>query len=219
MNQTLKALLPHLGDATNFTFEKRAAVCIVLRPSKQGELFDILYMQRADVPGDHWAGQIGFPGGKKDEEDESLLHTALREFHEEMGVDLNTKAKYLGPIDAVQGRRAGTELKFSIHPFVFFTEKELRFKLDADEVADYFWIPLERLLDPGMFEPYSLSYKSKEVQLPGVSFPNDKILWGLTYMMSLDFLQRMGKTEEVIQLHKKIAGADTDYISHLFPYP
>lgn len=219
MNQILKVLQSKLGDASSFTFEKRAAVCIVLRPSETGELFDILYMQRADVPGDHWAGQIGFPGGKKDEEDESLLHTALREFHEEMGIDLEQKAKYLGPVNAVQGRRAGTELKFSIHPFVFYTEKSFRFKLDPEEVADSFWIPLEHLLDPQSFQPYTLTYKSKEVQLPGLSFPKDKILWGLTYMMSLDFLQRLGELEEVLQLHKRIAGDETDYLSHLFPYP
>ena len=37
---------------------------------------------------------MAFPGGKKDEGDESLLHTALRELNEEVGLSLPTEKKY-----------------------------------------------------------------------------------------------------------------------------
>ena len=47
----------------------------------------ILLNKRTDTV-EHHKGEISFPGGRKDEEDLSLLDTALRETEEEMGIDI-----------------------------------------------------------------------------------------------------------------------------------
>ena len=58
-----------------------AAVLILLFPDK-GSIHTV-FMQRPDYDGVH-GGQISFPGGKKEPEDENVIKTALREAHEEI---------------------------------------------------------------------------------------------------------------------------------------
>ena len=62
---------------------KRAAVLITLF-KKEGE-YHILFTRRTDNV-EHHKGQISFPGGRQDLEDQDLLSTALREAKEEMGI-------------------------------------------------------------------------------------------------------------------------------------
>ena len=63
-----------------------AGVTLLLYP-KDGE-YCILLNKRSDTVDDH-KGEISFPGGRKDPEDKTLLDTALRETHEEMGISPN----------------------------------------------------------------------------------------------------------------------------------
>jgi hypothetical protein len=67
---------------------KRSSVSIILRPttsssSTTATSFDILYLRRADYPGDPWSGQVCFSGGKRESIDQSDLETAVRETKEE----------------------------------------------------------------------------------------------------------------------------------------
>ena len=66
-----------------------ACVMALIHPKEDGNLY-ITYIERASShPDDKHAGQIGFPGGKFEKEDESLEICALREVEEELGLNVN----------------------------------------------------------------------------------------------------------------------------------
>ena len=64
---------------------KTDAAVLVPLFHRGGELTAVLTERRADLR--RHAGEISFPGGRQDEPDEDLRRTALREAHEEIGLD------------------------------------------------------------------------------------------------------------------------------------
>ena len=83
--------------------------------------FEVLFVRRADNPGDPWSGQVSFPGGKQDVADGGCdRSTAVRETFEEIGVDLRApRFVYLGQIDDRSAFSRGTKVDLSISTFVF----------------------------------------------------------------------------------------------------
>src|SRR5512143_2692083 len=65
---------------------KRAAVAALVRDAPAGPR--VLLMKRVDREGDPWSGHISLPGGRHDKRDPDLLATAIRETHEELGIQL-----------------------------------------------------------------------------------------------------------------------------------
>ena len=100
----------------------------------------ILMIKRALHLKSH-AGEIGFPGGvyEKDE-DKSLLATALRETQEEVGVQVEA-SQVIAQLPIVN-----TRLGFEITPFVSVFSAAMEFKLQEDEVEEILEIPLTSLL-------------------------------------------------------------------------
>ncbi|HUB35913.1 MAG TPA: CoA pyrophosphatase, partial [Solirubrobacteraceae bacterium] len=76
-----------------------------------GDLHAVFTRRRSDLR--RHAGEISFPGGRRDPEDADLLHTALREAHEEIGLRPES-VRVLGPLPAVSTFVTGYE----IHPYV-----------------------------------------------------------------------------------------------------
>ena len=81
----------------NSNFQRRASVLIPLLEIR-GELF-VLFTERSRHLRTH-AGQVSFPGGKKDSQDSNSLDTALRETYEEIGLHAE-KVEILGSIDQI----------------------------------------------------------------------------------------------------------------------
>ena len=135
---------------------------------------------------------MAFPGGKSEKQDASLRHTAERETLEEIGLDLPSFAEHLGPLDEVQGRKAGQKLPFAIAPFVYWLNEEPELKPDPAEVAAVHWISLGHLLDPGNFSPRPREFNGVKVELPGIEWDRHWI-WGLSYLMLQDLFRRMGE--------------------------
>ena len=124
-----KAVEPH---------PKKAAILVMLYP-KHNETY-ILMIKRALHLKSH-AGEIGFPGGvyEKDE-DKSLLATALRETQEEVGVQVEA-SQVIAQLPIVN-----TRLGFEITPFVSVFSAAMEFKLQEDEVEEKLEITLNSLL-------------------------------------------------------------------------
>ncbi|WP_413292713.1 NUDIX hydrolase [Bdellovibrio sp. HCB185ZH] len=165
-----------------------ACVSLILRGPADD--LQIGYIQRAIHPLDRWSGQIAFPGGKREEWDASALATALRETQEEVGIVL-TPEEMIGRLDDVQARKAGTLLEFFIRPFVFYTEREFEVRLDHNEVADFFWVPLKDLVNPERSISYELMREQLRMELPAISLNREIPLWGLSYMITQDLLNRL----------------------------
>ncbi|WP_020179310.1 CoA pyrophosphatase [Methylopila sp. M107] len=99
----------------------------------------LLFTQRAkDLP--VHAGQISFPGGKSEPQDASPLATALREAHEEVGLDARL-VKPLGYLDLYV-----TNSGFGIVGVVAEIDPAYRLTLSPGEVADAFEAPLDFLM-------------------------------------------------------------------------
>lgn len=115
-----------------------AGVTLLLYP-KDGE-YCILLNKRTDTVDDH-KGEISFPGGRKDPEDETLLDTALRETHEEMGISPDD-VDVLGEIDDVP-----TNTSYLISTFVGTIPYPYEFAPSEAEVAEVLEVPISTLMD------------------------------------------------------------------------
>ncbi|MFS4458358.1 NUDIX hydrolase [Bdellovibrio sp. HCB2-146] len=177
----------HIQDLSKI-LEAYACVVILLRGPREN--LEIGYIQRAHHPNDRWSGQIAFPGGKREDIDESDLHTALRETREEIGVDLDVSC-YVGRLDDIQGRKGGQILDFFIRPFVFYLEKDVELNLAPEEVADFFWFPLRELKNPSRQTTHPIQRENIQLQLPAIDVNHDLPLWGLTYFMTQNLLTHL----------------------------
>jgi 8-oxo-dGTP pyrophosphatase MutT (NUDIX family) len=123
-----------------------AAVAILLHDGAQGEGLEALFIHRAERAGDTWSGQIAFPGGRREPSDPDLRATAIRETHEEIGVDL-TGAEPLGVLDDMHPRTPALP-PVVVRPFVFGLVERPPITISA-EVQDAFWVSLRELTAPG----------------------------------------------------------------------
>jgi 8-oxo-dGTP pyrophosphatase MutT (NUDIX family) len=112
-----------------------AAVAIAVLDSPNGAAF--LLTRRANRLNAH-AGQFALPGGRV-EAGETAVQAALREMHEEVGVDIG-EDKLLGLLDDYPTRSG-----YRITPVVFWADGDVTVKPDPREVAKVHFVPLAQL--------------------------------------------------------------------------
>lgn len=166
---------------------REAAVALVLRSRQELEL---LLIKRAQSEGDPWSGHMALPGGRRDAEDRSLLHTAVRETMEETGVVLGTDGRHLGRLSRLDP--VSKKLPpLSVTPFVFGVPPDTEAEVASHEVESVFWVPLSTLRDPGTAGTYR--YRSEELIRIFPTFNvQGQVVWGLTYRVLEEFLETVG---------------------------
>lgn len=174
---------PEIRDVPGY---RRAAVALIL--SRIGSGYRILFIERATHPGDPWSGNIGFPGGKVEQDDADSRHAAERETMEELGVDLG-RAEYLGRLSD----HDGAHLPVLLSSFVYGIEEELEFII-SEEVKDVFWLTIVELTDPNRHGAHQFTFAGDLFESPCIQLPfEDKpVLWGLTYRILSEFLEKTG---------------------------
>lgn len=155
---------------------KQAAVLALFYPDDYYETHLILILRKT-YKGVHSA-QVGFPGGKVEDQDHNLQMTALRETEEEIGV----------PVNQIQVLQQMTPMyippsNFTVHPFFGVSQSTPKFIKQDDEVEGLIEVPLPHFLDDASVISTSVktSYKI-DVQVPAFKL-NDHIVWGATAMM------------------------------------
>ncbi len=157
-----------------------AAVAAVLRPGPEPEL---LFIRRAEHPADPWSGHMAFPGGRQNLGDSSPLGAAVRETKEELGLDLEADARWLGALPPVPASARGRRIPLVIHPFVFsLAGPRPTLVPDPGEVAEALWIPLPVLEAPERRETLVQIYEGEPVPLPCCRYEG-RAIWGLTLHM------------------------------------
>jgi 8-oxo-dGTP pyrophosphatase MutT (NUDIX family) len=121
----------------------------------------------------HHAGQYSFPGGSRDAEDPTPLHTALRETREELGLDVSG-VRVLGALDEVP-----TLTEFRIQPFVGVLPADARYQPNPDEVDLVLEVPLAHFLDPAIRRTEKHSLRGVEYEVDFYSY-DSHLIWGAT---------------------------------------
>jgi len=176
---------------------RRSAVAAIFRSGPSGEA-ELLFMRRARHESDPWSGQLSFPGGRQDPQDKDLAQTAVRETREEVGLDLNLAAEQLGFLDELQARARGNILPMAIQPISFALNNQQHPPLRHNEEVDStFWFPVHRLPDPALRTYVDAERASHPMSFPGADLGEHGVLWGLTWMMVVEVLHRLGAIPEV----------------------
>lgn len=153
-----------------------AAVAVVLRAAGDG--VEALLIHRAESSSDPWSGHMAFPGGRLESRDESPLHAAVREAREEVGLDLERDATFLGRLSDTTPRGRGRRLGLVIEPFVFVLHGDPVLQ-PGEEVQRVVWVPLQFLRDRRN-RGYMWYWRALvPVRLPCYRYQGH-LIWGLT---------------------------------------
>jgi 8-oxo-dGTP pyrophosphatase MutT (NUDIX family) len=166
----------------------RAAVAMVLAPDEHD--LHLLLIRRAEHPLDPWSGHMAFPGGRHDAGDADLVHTAVRETHEEVGVDLARHGRLIGALDEVQASARGRVLDLVITPYLFRVEERIAPSIDETEVAAALWVPLQTFRGDRHHGTTPISRGDFRAEVPAFQFEGHTV-WGLTYRMIRNFVEAL----------------------------
>lgn len=159
---------------------KVSGVMLLLYP-KNNEL-NIVFTQRKLYEGVH-SGQMSFPGGKKEEGDSTLIETALRETHEEIGVEPSA-IEVVGQLSELYIPPSN----FLVWPTVGFSADSILFKPQASEVEKVIEIPVSFFMDKQNINPQTeiKLFNNTRVTVPAYIF-NGHVIWGATAIMLSEF--------------------------------
>jgi 8-oxo-dGTP pyrophosphatase MutT (NUDIX family) len=130
------------------------------------------------------AGEISFPGGRRDG-DEELLQTALREAEEEIGLS-REQVEVVGALPPI-----GTFVtNYKVHPYVGLVEPGLQFEPNPSEVESVLVASLDDL---------EAAYAKRRLVRRGVPIKTDtyligdKLIWGATARILRDLFEHLGR--------------------------
>lgn len=147
---------------------------------KDGEHY-IIFTKRSHRVKVH-KGEISFPGGAYEEEDVTLLNTALRECREEIGLAASA-LEVIGELD--DSPTIGSD--YVISPFVAFVQWPYQAKLDPWEVDSIIEVPISALLDKsGVIQETGL-WRDKPVATFSYRYRDD-VIWGASARILRQFL-------------------------------
>lgn len=182
-----EGLLPvDISDGADAIKRKGQRGASVLMPLVMREEWQVILTQRPQTMPSH-AGQIAFPGGKR-EEGESALQAALRETEEEVGL--------VAPDITVLGRLPSFNAvsEYRVTPFVGIISSEAAIIPDAREVDDVFETPLSFVMNEDNHVPRDVFFEGRNHRLYDMPYQStdgtQRNIWGMTAMMMYRLYQR-----------------------------
>jgi 8-oxo-dGTP pyrophosphatase MutT (NUDIX family) len=149
----------------------RPAAVLVPLVRRDAGLTVLLTQRTEDMPSH--AGQIAFPGGRRQAEDPDEIATALRETEEEVGLTRDF-IEVIGPMDHY---RTGTG--YEITPIVGIVTPGFTARADPREVADVFEVPLDHFLDERNHRIDSRVWQGRERRYYAMPY-GERYIWGAT---------------------------------------
>jgi len=143
--------------------------------------YHLLFTRRTEKVSTH-KGQISFPGGAFEEEDITLLNTALRECAEE--IDLSPDdVEIIGELDDIPTVASS----YNISPFVGVIPCPYDFRPDPLEVAALIEVPISVLLAPGCWSREPETWRGQLITTYYYRY-QDEIIWGASARILRRFL-------------------------------
>jgi 8-oxo-dGTP pyrophosphatase MutT (NUDIX family) len=161
--------------------EAKAAAVLVPLLKRDGELH-LLYTRRSERLASH-RGEVAFPGGRFDRRDPHLLAAALREAQEEVGIEPQA-VDVLGSFEG----RSTRSTNIMVTPFVGVVQGTPDLRPDPKEVAEIFHVPLSILADPRYRGVHHWQREGGVSPRPAVLYQK-QVIWGLTYELTMRFLE------------------------------
>lgn len=130
------------------------------------------------------AGQVAFPGGVRDAQDDSVVHTALREAHEEAGIDPGgvEPIGYLSRYDTITGYR--------MTAVVGLLAADVQPAPDRVEVESVFSVPLSDVVDADAYQVDHIRFSGRRFEVLTLKHPEHRI-WGATAALLFDLGHRL----------------------------
>jgi 8-oxo-dGTP pyrophosphatase MutT (NUDIX family) len=165
-----------------------AALVIPVYRARDGELHVVMILRQ---PGGVHGGQVAFPGGKRDPEDETMLDTALREVREELGLIVN-KADVLAELPVAETRTTG----YRVFPYLARIQVPDRWQLAEREIAEIIDVRLSDLVRPDAHDQMIERYPTWQAP-QSVSFyqVGSYRLWGFSYRILHPIIPRLMEGE------------------------
>ena len=180
------------GSAKHHKLRNAAVLISLLR---QADEWHVLFIRRSKNENDRHSGQVAFPGGSSDANDNGAIDTALRETREEIGIRRD-KIRIVGVLPDYE-----TVSYFRVTPVVGLLQWPCTMKLQNSEVARAFTIPLEWLLDESHYQLRERTHsvtpataKTEESKRPPVVYFDEydgELLWGASARITLNFLHAL----------------------------
>ena len=163
----------------------KAAVLLAITAEEEPEL---IYTLRSNKVSSH-KGEVAFPGGREEEGDLSLADTAIREAEEEIGLDRNL-VEILGSLDTTVSRYG-----ISVTPYVGIIPPNPNLNESSSEIESYFRVPISYLANDIRHRNDKVTEGGETFFMPAYKY-NEYIIWGLTAMITVNFL-RLGLDKEI----------------------
>ncbi|WP_135533371.1 NUDIX hydrolase [Halostella pelagica] len=162
------------------TGEKYDAAVLIPVVERDGEAH-LLFTKRAEHLGEH-PGQMSFPGGGREPEDEDLQATALREAREEIGLDPE-ETEVLGRIDDIR-----TVTEYSVTPFVARVP-DREYEPDDGEVAEIAVLSVADMLDDANYDYERREHPHYGEVVIHYFRVDGYTVWGATGRIVVDFFE------------------------------
>ncbi|MBZ2168213.1 NUDIX hydrolase [Marinobacter sp. F4216] len=127
------------------------------------------------------SGQVAYPGGKRDQEDPSLVATALRETHEEIGLPPD-RVDVIAPLSQVMSRYG-----ILVTPYVGVIPGDYPLAPNPEEIDSVFRVPLSFFMDDIRERTDTLSFMNHTFYVPCYRWERYQI-WGMSAVVLVDFL-------------------------------
>jgi 8-oxo-dGTP pyrophosphatase MutT (NUDIX family) len=154
----------------------------VLIPVMLGPEPQVLLTRRPAHMNSH-AGEVAFPGGKRDREDDSLVATALRESREEVSL----ASAHVEIIGALAPARAKSGIR--VLPVVGLVHGDPELTANPDEVESIFRVPLQFFMEHAPARDHRINFRGIDLVVPCFRYQGF-IIWGLTAYMLVEFMRQ-----------------------------
>ena len=182
--KTLNNKSPHNPADSNKGYKKAAVLVPFVCDTGK---WSLLYTRRSEKLINH-SGQVSFPGGAMEPQDQSLISTALRETYEEIGIHPDY-INVLGVMPDFQ-----TISDFVITPIVVYLDWPVKLTISEDEVKRVFTIPVGWLKNPKNWEERIFSHPSGWYGTVYFYEPYDgELLWGISAKITIELIRELTK--------------------------
>ncbi len=165
-----------------------AKTAAVLVPFLKLDVPELVLTRRADHLPTH-PGQVSFPGGAAEPGDRTAIETAVREAHEEIGLQPD-QVRPLGFLD-----RMDTISNYRVLPVVAMVHHSGDWILDHEEVAEVFTIPIEVAMDRSRYSTSMIEHDGVRRAIYAMQWQGQNI-WGATAAILINLINRLEAIDE-----------------------